>query len=134
MTEAVAAVAYEVAATAEPAKSAGTDNVSVFDVARFEALHAQQGAGTEAAATQATTPSGEAVAFDSVMGVLESLNDRVEVLNGKATQALATGEDLTPGDMLMLTMRANEFMFYSQLTANVANTTSQGVQQLFRQK
>lgn len=134
MTEAVAAVAYEVAATAEPAKAAGTDTVSVFDVARFEALHAQQSAGTEAAASQATTPSGEAVAFDSVMGVLESLNDRVEVLNSKATQALTAGEDLTPGDMLMLTMRAHEFMFYSQLTANVANTTSQGVQQLFRQK
>jgi hypothetical protein len=36
--------------------------------------------------------------------------------------------------MVMLTVRCQEFLFHSQLTANVANRTSDGLQQLFRQQ
>ena len=41
---------------------------------------------------------------------------------------------MTPGEMVMLTVRAQEFLFHSQLTANIANRTSDGLQQLFRQQ
>ena len=33
-----------------------------------------------------------------------------------------------------MTVKAHEFMFHCQLTANVANRTSDGLQQLFRQQ
>jgi hypothetical protein len=36
--------------------------------------------------------------------------------------------------MVMLTVKSHEFLFHSQLTANVANRTSDGLQQLFRQQ
>jgi hypothetical protein len=41
---------------------------------------------------------------------------------------------MTPGDMMMLTVRCQEFMFHCQLTSNIANRTSDGLQQLFRQQ
>lgn len=134
MTDAIAAVAYEVAARSDPA-GAGSGEVSVFDVARFEALHAQKSAEPQAAqGDQASVQASEGSRFDAVLGAMESLNSRIDGLGGSAAEALAKGQDLSPGDMLMLTMRAHEFMFYSELTANVANTSSQGVQQLFRQQ
>jgi hypothetical protein len=36
--------------------------------------------------------------------------------------------------MIMLSVRCQEFMFHCQLTSNVANRTSDGLQQLFRQQ
>ena len=47
---------------------------------------------------------------------------------------MQAGTDLTPGEMVMLTVKCHEFMFHSQLTANVANRASDGLQQLFRQQ
>ena len=41
---------------------------------------------------------------------------------------------MTPGDMVSLTMRCQEFMFHCQLMSNIANRTSDGLQQLFRQQ
>ena len=41
---------------------------------------------------------------------------------------------LTPGEIIELTMRCQEFMFHCQLTSNIANRSSDGVQQLFRQQ
>jgi hypothetical protein len=51
-----------------------------------------------------------------------------------ARAAMAAGTNLTPGEMVMLTVRCQEFLFHSQLTANAANRTSDGLQQLFRQQ
>jgi hypothetical protein len=48
--------------------------------------------------------------------------------------AQAKGHEMTPGDMMNLTMRCQEFMFHCQLTSNIANRTSDGLQQLFRQQ
>ncbi len=135
MTEPIAAVAYEMTAMSGPSGAAGPREVSVFDVAKFEMLHAQKSAEPQAAqGGRSSVEGGEGVRFNSVLAALETLNGRVNGLGGSAAEALANGQDLSPGDMLMLTMRAHEFMFYSELTANVANTSSQGVQQLFRQQ
>jgi hypothetical protein len=46
----------------------------------------------------------------------------------------ATGTDLKLSDMMMLTMRSQEFLFNCQLVSNIANRSSDGVQQLFRQQ
>jgi hypothetical protein len=41
---------------------------------------------------------------------------------------------LKPSELMMLTMRSHEFLFHCELTANVANRSSDGMQQLFRQQ
>jgi len=41
---------------------------------------------------------------------------------------------LTESVEVSLTVQSQKFMFHSQLTANVANRTADGVQQLFRQQ
>jgi hypothetical protein len=51
-----------------------------------------------------------------------------------AQAALESENTLSPSEMVALTVRSQEFMFHSQLTANIANRTADGVQQLFRQQ
>jgi hypothetical protein len=46
----------------------------------------------------------------------------------------STGADPTPGQLLQVTMEAHKFLFKAELTSNVANRTSDGVQQLFKQQ
>ena len=48
--------------------------------------------------------------------------------------AQAAGRDMSPSEMVQLTVRCQEFMFHCQLTSNIANRTSDGLQQLFRQQ
>ena len=47
---------------------------------------------------------------------------------------LQHAEGLRPGELLVLTMRSHEFLFHCELVSNVANRSSDGVQQLFRQQ
>lgn len=42
--------------------------------------------------------------------------------------------DMKPSELMMLTMRSHEFLFHCELVSNVANRSSDGVQQLFRQQ
>ena len=42
--------------------------------------------------------------------------------------------ELTPGQMMEMTMKCHQFLFQAELTSNVANRTSDGIQQLFRQQ
>ena len=65
---------------------------------------------------------------------LEQINVEASSLSQHAQSAMAAGNTLTPGEMVMLTVRCHEFLFHSQLTANAANRTSDGLQQLFRQQ
>lgn len=105
---------------------------SLTDAAQFG--HAMRAA--EAAQSAKAPDSADAIApaMKGVMSALEHVNGEASSL-GQAAQALqskTTG--MTPGDMVMLTMRCQEFMFHCQLTSNIANRTSDGLQQLFRQQ
>ena len=62
------------------------------------------------------------------------LDAQAASLSEKAAQFVASGNEMTPGDMIMMTVRSHEFMFHCQLTSNAANRTSDGLQQLFRQQ
>ena len=64
----------------------------------------------------------------------DHLNGEAEGLMEYAKQALASENELTPSEIVMLTARSQEFMFHAQLTANVANRAADGMQQLFRQQ
>ena len=67
-----------------------------------------------------------------MLSPLSSLNEHSEKLKIEASSAM--DGNLKPSELMMLTMRTHEFMFHCELTANVANRSSDGVQQLFRQQ
>ena len=70
----------------------------------------------------------------AVMGPFDAIDRQAAALGTEAFSAMDRGEELTPSELVELTMRSQEFMFHSQLTANVANRTADGIQQLFRQQ
>ncbi len=65
---------------------------------------------------------------------LDFLNSEARELVEYAQSAVESGNELTPSEIVSLTARSQEFMFHAQLTANVANRTADGMQQLFRQQ
>ena len=107
--------------------------VSLTDLSGFQqALSRAQGGGAGVLEPQLVTPPSESM--QALFKPLEHINNEAASLNEVAKTAMAAGSDMTPGEMVMLTVRCQEFLFHSQLTANVANRTSDGLQQLFRQQ
>lgn len=94
------------------------------------------------AATQA--PTATAATFDQVLdGVRQqrsgALIDPLMSLNRHSATLAAQverlqGPEMKPSELMMLTMRSHEFLFHCELVSNVANRSSDGVQQLFRQQ
>jgi hypothetical protein len=64
----------------------------------------------------------------------EHINLEAVKLGEDAQAAKAAGREFTPGEIVQLTVRSQEFMFHCQLMSNIANRTSDGLQQLFRQQ
>jgi hypothetical protein len=130
--DAVATLAFEVQ---QPTSSALTKvshaPASVYDVAHFNAAFAAAGTPPPAAHTMQVSGS-EAQGFRNVMTAFENLNGHAESLGAKALQM--THGQMRPSDMLMMTLKAQEFLFHCEMTSNVANRTSEGVQQLFREQ
>ena len=85
------------------------------------------------AARRLEVPTVSPVA-EALLDPLGDIDRRAAELGEDAATATASGGELTPGEILDLTVRSQEFMFHSQLTANVANRTADGLQQLFRQQ
>ncbi len=107
---------------------------SVVDVAQFQQSYAEAQRAQQASPDQVgAVPGSESEGFRALLGTLDSLNGRVDQL-GDLSKVATSKADLTPGDMLMLSVRCHEFLFHCELTSNVANRTSDGVQQLFRQQ
>ena len=73
-------------------------------------------------------------AAQQIMQPFEHINNEAAQMSSDAQAAKAEGRALTPGEIVSLTMRAQEFMFHCQLMSNIANRTSDGLQQLFRQQ
>ncbi len=103
--------------------------VSLTDVAGFE--QAMQGA---VARVEAQPPTSGAQAMQGILKPLESVNGEAERLSAAAEAAQAGEKEMTPGEIISLTVQSSEFMFHCQLTSNIANRTSDGLQQLFRQQ
>jgi hypothetical protein len=118
------------ALTATPQVAGPQTQVTPYDVARFQEAYANA-----APAQVAAPPSIEPVSpgFQAVLQNFESLNGRVGNIN-EITANLEAGAEPTPGEMMQLTVKCHEFLFHAEMTSNVANRTSDGVQQLFRQQ
>ncbi len=82
------------------------------------------------ASTGINMPSPVKGMFDA----LDQVNVQAKSVSEYASTAEASGGQLTPGEIVQLTMKCQEFMFQCQLTSNIANRSSDGVQQLFRQQ
>jgi len=134
--DAIATLAFELQPAAPALAGAGSagaaNNASVFEVSHFNAAFAAAANNAPAPAHVMQVSSSESQGFRTVMATLENLNGRAESLGSKALEA-QHGE-FRPSDMLMMTLKAQEFLFHCELTSNVANRTSDGVQQLFREQ
>lgn len=73
-------------------------------------------------------------AVKGLFQALDGINGQARSVSDYAMTAEASGGQLTPGEIVQLTMKCQEFMFQCQLTSNIANRTSDGVQQLFKQQ
>lgn len=105
---------------------------SVQDVNRFENAYADASARLSSTTSQSTTRTEGIGALQTLISPLSNLNAHSEKLKAEAESAI--GENLKPSELMMLTMHTHQFMFHCQLTANVANRSSDGIQQLFRQQ
>lgn len=124
-----------VAATSSASLDISGASPAAFDIAHFNAAYAAAGQTVQATnAAEQTAPAAqtESSGFRSVLANLGDLNDSAQSI-GAAAADLNKG-DMKPSEVLMLTIKAQEFMFHCEVTANVANRTSDGVQQLFQQQ
>ena len=117
---------------ATPAVKPADPNFSLTDLSRFDAAAAR--AGGQAPAAQPPASAASSPTMKQLMKPFEHLSAEASQMQAKAGALSAKGSTLTPGEMIMLTVRCQEFMFHCQLTSNVANRTSDGLQQLVRQQ
>lgn len=103
--------------------------VSLTDFGGFQQALANASARLEARPVS-TTPEAAKLLFKP----FDHINNEAAELSESGKAAQAAGKDLTPGDMVMLTARCQEFAFHCQLMASVANKTSDGLSQMFRQQ
>lgn len=73
-------------------------------------------------------------AMKGMFRALDGINAQARSVSDYAASAEASGGQLTPGEIVQLTMKCQEFMFQCQLTSNIANRSSDGLQQLFKQQ
>ena len=83
---------------------------------------------------EARASESPGLAMQRFVQPLDHINAEAASLGRDARAAAASGQELTPGELVNLTVRCQEFMFHCQLTSNIANRTSEGLQQLFRQQ
>jgi len=105
------------------------------DVAKFRQSFADA-APANAAQTEQVKPVSHEMSpeFKAVLGQFDSLNGRANEL-GRLSEAMkANGRDLSPSQVIDMTLKCHELVFQAELTSNVANRSSEGVQQLFRQQ
>ena len=127
--EAIAAAAAGAAPTPPTETLQAGPNASVADVTGFQDSMTSASQAGGVAAPEALDPSVKAM-----FNQLEKVNGEAKSVSEYAKAAQASGMEMSPGEVVNLTMRCHEFMFHCQLTSNIANRTSDGIQQLFRQQ
>ena len=103
--------------------------LSLTDLGGFQDTLSRVATRLEAAPIKAP---GEAA--QQMMKPFEHINTEAARLSADAKASQALGREMTPSEMVNLTVRTQEFMFHCQITSNIANRTSDGLQQLFRQQ
>ena len=120
----MAAAAQMPASTPAQAVEVGYGGSLTSDITAFENSLNKAGADDASIAEVART----------VFEPLDYLNSEAAALADFAQKAVESGGEMSPSEIISLTVKSQQFMYHSQLTANVANRTADGVQQLFRQQ
>jgi hypothetical protein len=107
-------------------------NASIADITAFQS--SMTAAAQPAGVAQVGGPDALSPTLKSMFSQLEKVNGEARNVADYANAASMKGADMTPGEVVNLTMKCHEFMFHCQLTSNIANRTSDGIQQLFRQQ
>ena len=103
--------------------------VSLTDFNGFQQAMAQAAQRIETRGVSAPTEAAK-----QLMKPFEHINNEAQQLAMDAKAAEVAGKDMSPSMMVNLSMRTHEFMFHCQLTSNIANRASDGLQQLFKQQ
>jgi hypothetical protein len=103
--------------------------VSLTDFAGFQQAMAGAAARLETQPAMVTSEAAKAL-----FTPFEHINTEAARLSADAQAAKASGSEMKPGEVVMLGARSMEFMFHCQLMSSIANKTSEGLQQLFRQQ
>ncbi|MBE1161425.1 hypothetical protein [Dyella acidiphila] len=107
----------------------------VDDVAKFRQSFADAAPASVSQAEQVTpVPQELSAGIKVVLNQFDSLNGHATQLGKLANEMSSSASDLKPGQIMDMTMRCQEMVFQAELTSNVANRSSDGVQQLFRQQ
>ena len=136
MIEAITAAGLAPATNAAAAPAVSTPQATHNDLRDFAAaMQKSSGANAskaaEAGATQAAQPSE---GMRNVLAAFERLNGGADSIREMANKMAANPADASPSQIIQMTMQSHQFMFQCELTSNVANRTSDGIQQLFRQQ
>jgi hypothetical protein len=146
MVDPISAIAAsELAETAQTAPRFKVETAfSMGDVARFEASMSpgantlQVGAIQFDGTAQAVTPAsiadpGDNAALRAVFDPLDKINNMSENFLSNV-EALSAKSEISPGEMLMSMVNVQKFMLQCQAASSVANRTSDGIQELFKQQ
>jgi len=116
-------------------QTSATAPAHVDDIAKFRQTFADAApAGVNQAEQVASVPQELSAGIKAVLNQFDSLNVHATQLGQLADSMRASGRDLAPSQIIDMTMRCQEMVFQAELTSNVANRSSDGVQQLFRQQ
>ena len=88
----------------------------------------------QAQAVSGVAPADLPAPVGNMLRALDGIDVQARSVTDYAQSAEQSGGELTPGEVVQLTMQCQEFMFQCQLTSNIANRSADGVQQLFRQQ
>jgi hypothetical protein len=125
----------------EPVNSLSTSNIkqagpefSLDDIGKFQEVMNSVKAQSQVNIDAFSTSSN----FEKNLG--QGLLDPLKDLNNagnqlyKFVESMRTKDDLMPSDIAMLTFMTHDFGLRTELTSNIANKSSDGIQQLFRQQ
>lgn len=101
--------------------------VGADSVQRFQEAYSAAANRIDASAAD---PSSNALT--SLLNPLFGLNSDSMRLAQQADHANQL--EMKPSELMQFTMRSHEFLFHCELVSNVANRSSDGMQQLFRQQ
>ncbi len=108
--------------------------LSLADLGGFEQALQRAQLKSQGTALGPDPVSAPSTAVAQVFKPFDHINSEASSLAQMAEAARQAGADLSPGEVVQLTLRCQEFMFHCQLTSNIANRSSDGLQQLFRQQ
>jgi hypothetical protein len=128
-------VAAEAAQANTATSPAAQPQATMLEVSHFADAYANGGnAGASKSATAVSAPAQPSEGMRALLSTFENLNTGADKISAMSHMLTSTGADPTPGQLLQVTMEAHKFLFKAELTSNVANRTSDGVQQLFKQQ